>query len=205
MPVGGTIIGPCMHSWAHKRGEHDWERTTGGSQHPRDNNLWDEGDWERAADILETINCSACVGSDCWQTITEEGPQECAFDENRNWGWMPRYYHHTWLRMEVFTMPPYSTWNPCGIYVESMLFHMESAYSTWNMFWLRSHPFWWFSSTYILHGMGWIPCGFHHSIWNFHMDSTWNLPHEFHPISMWIPCGFHVERWIPGGIPNNQY
>ena len=42
---------------------------------------------------------------------------------------------------EVFTMPPYSTWNPCGIYVESMLFHMESAHSTWNMFWLRSHPF----------------------------------------------------------------
>jgi hypothetical protein len=45
----------------------------------------------------------------------------------------------------------------------------------------------------------------------------WNVPHEFHPISMWIPCGkmdsmwipcgfhvipcgFHVERWIPCGI-----
>ena len=44
--------------------------------------------------------------------------------------------------LEVFTLPPYSTWNPCGIYVESMLFHMESAHSIWNMFWLRSHPFW---------------------------------------------------------------
>jgi len=27
-------------------------------------------------------------------------------------------------------------------HMESMLFHMESAHSTWNMFWLRSHPFW---------------------------------------------------------------
>ena len=43
---------------------------------------------------------------------------------------------------EVFTLPPYSTWNPCGLHMESMLFHMESAHFTWNMFWLRSHPFW---------------------------------------------------------------
>ena len=79
---------------------------------------------------------------------------------------------------EVFTLPPYSTWIPCGIYVESMLFHMEYVlaeisptlviffhlYSTWN-------------------GVDsmWIP--------PFHME----FPHEFHPISMWIPCGFQVE------------
>ena len=87
-----------------------------------------------------------------------------------------------------------------GLY-PAPLFHMESAHSTWNMFWLRSHPFWWFLSTY-------IPCGFLvDSMWipPFHMEfplgihmecSTW-IPSHFHVDSMWKDR-FHVDStWNP--------
>ena len=83
------------------------------------------------------------------------------------------------LLSQYFTMPPHSTWNPCG----TDLFHVESMESTWNMFHHINH---------VLTDMD--------SIWNpygIHMESTWNphglIPHGIHLKSMWIPYGFHVE------------
>jgi len=105
---------------------------------------------------------------------------------------------------EVLTSPPHSMWNPCGIHMESMSFQMDSIHSIWNMFWLKSQPFWLFHSIWNPLGMIWIPCGFHHSIWNFHLDSIWNheidsttVPHGFHVDSIWND-GIHMDStWIP--------
>jgi len=87
-----------------------------------------------------------------------------------------------------------SMWNPYGIHVVPhgiCPFHMESAHSTWNMFWLRSHPFWWFLSTY-------IPCGFHVDSTIPHGISTRNPYGMFHMNSILFPCGFHVDStWNP--------
>ena len=47
---------------------------------------------------------------------------------------------HTRGFYQYFTMPPYSTWNPCGM----DLFHVESKESkesTWNMFHHINHVF----------------------------------------------------------------
>ena len=65
-------------------------------------------------------------------------------------------------KKQYFTMPPYSTWNPCGM----DLFHVESMESTWNMFHHINHVL-------------------------TDMDSIWN-PHGIHMKSMWIPRGMHL-------------
>ena len=93
---------------------------------------------------------------------------------------------------------------PHGIHVESMSFQMDSTHSIWNMFWVKSQPFWLFHSIWNPLEMIWIPCGFHHSIWNFHLDAIWNhdidsttIPHGFHVDSIWND-GIHMDStWIP--------
>jgi len=77
-----------------------------------------------------------------------------------------------------FTMPPYSTWNPCG----TDLFHVESKESTWNMFYHINHVLTDMEST-------WNPCPFHMDL--FYMDSIWSLCGVYVE-SMWIPCGMHL-------------
>jgi hypothetical protein len=74
-----------------------------------------------------------------------------------------------------------SMWNPC----HSMSFQMDSTYSIWNMFWVKSHPNWCFCSMHIPHGMGEIHLESMESIWNIHMESTCNIPQAFH--------GFQVD------------
>ena len=99
-------------------------------------------------------------------------------------GWYP----------EVFTLPPYSTWNPYG-------FQMDSRWIPCNSRWIPSIPygicFGWdlthfghsipllfhMESTWNCH----IPLPFHHSIWNVHVESTWN---EY---------GFHMDSTTIGG------
>ena len=113
------------------------------------------------------------------------------------------FWQMTHQHLEVFTLPPHSIWNPCGIHVipdEFHSFHMKyvlgetppilviffHAYSTWN---------------------GQIPPGIH----GIHMDYPHGFQMEYSTSIPWIPSGFQVDsmdstwnngigvdsRWIP--------
>jgi hypothetical protein len=94
--------------------------------------------------------------------------------------------------MEVFTLPPHSTWNPCGIHVIPdgfHPFHMEyvlgeippklvflfHAYSIWNR---------------------WNPPGIH----GIHMEYPHEIHMEYSTSIPWIPHGFHMEWWNNNGF-----
>ena len=89
---------------------------------------------------------------------------------------------------EVFTLPPYFTWIPCGIHVVPhgiCPFHMEYVLAEISPIFVIS---------FHLYSM-WIP--------PFHMEFPLGIHME---CSTWIPSHFHVDSmWIPPGIPNNQY
>ena len=78
---------------------------------------------------------------------------------------------------EGFTLPPYSTWNPHGIHMDSRQFQVDSIHSIWNMFWLRSHSFWSFHSTFIPYGI--------------HLE--WSYSITFPSFHMECPYGIHME------------
>ena len=111
------------------------------------------------------------------------------------------YFHVISVEMtskwEVFTLPPYSTWNPHGIHMDSRQFQVDSIHSIWNMFWLRSHPFWLFHSTFIPYGIH-LEWSYSITFPSFHME----CPYGIHMECLWnnsitIPWnghGFHMEQ-----------
>jgi hypothetical protein len=76
--------------------------------------------------------------------------------------------------MEVFTLPPYSTWNPCGIH------DIPDGF----------HPF---HMEYVLAGIPAILVN------PFHLESIWNVMESIIPygISIWNPSGMVMELWNP--------
>src|SRR6267378_1347955 len=82
---------------------------------------------------------------------------------------------------EVFTLPPYSTWNPCGFHVIPggfHPFHMEYVLAGIPLIFLIPFHF----------DSIWNPYGIHLE-WSYSIIIPWNVPME----STWNGYGFHME------------
>ena len=91
---------------------------------------------------------------------------------------------------EVFTLPPHSTWNPCGIHIIPGGFHpFHMEYVLGEIPAILVIPFHLESILFHVDSM--------HIPWNDHLESIWNYDIDFTT----IPLGFHMDS-IQFGNPH---